>query len=96
MPEFPLLESQSGQVEWNRGSTRHLATGGVEARFNYVLVTNSNPVLTCASDGQVNPYPNKDNRKYCTCALSATVPGSLTTVLHHKRYLSNVTLVYLL
>ena len=36
--------------------TRHLATGGV-ARFNYVLVTNSNPVTTCASDGQVNPYP---------------------------------------
>ena len=37
--------------------TRHLATGGV-ARFNYVLVTNSNPVTTCASDGRVNPYPN--------------------------------------
>ncbi len=36
---------------------RHLATGGV-ARFNYVLVTSSNPVTTCASDGQVNPYPN--------------------------------------
>jgi hypothetical protein len=32
--------------------------GGV-ARFNYVLVTNSNPVMTCASDGRVNPYPNK-------------------------------------
>jgi hypothetical protein len=30
--------------------TRHLATGGV-ACFNYVLVTNSNPVTTCASDG---------------------------------------------
>jgi hypothetical protein len=38
--------------------TRHLATGGV-ARFNYVLVTNSNPVTTCASDGRVNPYPNR-------------------------------------
>ncbi len=38
--------------------TRHLATGGV-ARFNYILVTNSNPVTTCASDGRVNPYPNK-------------------------------------
>jgi hypothetical protein len=39
--------------------TRHLATGGV-AHFNYVLVTkNSNPVTTCASDGQVDPYPNK-------------------------------------
>jgi hypothetical protein len=25
------------------------------ARFNYVLVTNSNPVMTCASDGRVNP-----------------------------------------
>jgi hypothetical protein len=37
--------------------TRHLATGGV-ARFNYVLVSNSNPVTTCASDGRVNPYPN--------------------------------------
>jgi hypothetical protein len=37
--------------------TRHLATGGV-ARFNYVLVTSSNPVTTCASDGRVNPYPN--------------------------------------
>jgi hypothetical protein len=37
--------------------TRHLATGGV-ARFNYVLVSNSNPVTTCASDGGVNPYPN--------------------------------------
>jgi hypothetical protein len=37
--------------------TRHLATGGI-ARFNYVLVTNSNPVMTCASDGRVNPYPN--------------------------------------
>ncbi len=38
--------------------TRHLAsTGGVD-HFNYVLVTNSNPVLTCASDRQVNPYPN--------------------------------------
>ncbi len=36
--------------------TRHLATGGV-ARFNYVLVTNSIPVTTCASDGRVNPYP---------------------------------------
>ncbi len=40
--------------------TRHLATGGV-ARFNYVLVTNSNPVTTCASDGRVNPYPNTLN-----------------------------------
>jgi hypothetical protein len=29
--------------------TRHLATGGV-VRFNYVLATNSNPVMTCASD----------------------------------------------
>jgi hypothetical protein len=37
--------------------TRHLATGGI-ARFNYVLDTNSNPVMTCASVGQVNPYPN--------------------------------------
>ena len=37
--------------------TRHLATGGV-ARFNYVLVTNSNPVTTCALDGRVNLYPN--------------------------------------
>jgi hypothetical protein len=37
--------------------TRHLASGGV-ARFNYVLVTNSNPVTIFASDGQVNPYPN--------------------------------------
>ena len=37
--------------------TRHLATWGV-ACFNYVLVTNSNPVTTCASDGQVNTYPN--------------------------------------
>jgi hypothetical protein len=36
--------------------TRHLATGGV-ARFNYVLVTNSNPVMTFAY-GRVNPYPN--------------------------------------
>jgi hypothetical protein len=36
---------------------RHLATGGV-ARFSYVLVTNSNPATTCASDGRVNPYPN--------------------------------------
>lgn len=27
------------------------------ACFNYVLVTNSNPVTTCTSDGQVNPYP---------------------------------------
>jgi hypothetical protein len=43
--------------------TRHLATGGV-ARFNYVLVTNLNPVTTCASDGRVNPYPN--NNSYCT------------------------------
>jgi hypothetical protein len=34
--------------------TRHLATGGI-ARFNYVLVTNSNPVTTCASDGRINP-----------------------------------------
>ena len=32
---------------------RHLATGGV-AHFNYILATNSNPVTTCASDGQVN------------------------------------------
>jgi hypothetical protein len=40
-------------------SSRHLATGGV-ARFNYVLVTNSNPVKTCASDGQVNPHPYKE------------------------------------
>jgi hypothetical protein len=37
--------------------TRHLATGGV-ARFNYILVTNPNPVTTHASNGQVNPYPN--------------------------------------
>ena len=37
--------------------TRHLATGDV-ARLNYVLGTNSNPVMTCASDNQVNPYPN--------------------------------------
>ena len=29
------------------------------SRFNYVLVTNSNPVTTCTSDGRVNPYPNK-------------------------------------
>jgi hypothetical protein len=36
---------------------RHLATGGV-ARFNYVLVTNSNPVMNSASDGRVYPYPN--------------------------------------
>jgi hypothetical protein len=36
--------------------TRHLATGGI-ACFNYVLVTNSNPVTTCMSDGQVNLYP---------------------------------------
>jgi hypothetical protein len=36
---------------------RHLATGGV-AHFNYILVTNSSPVMTCASVGQVNPYPN--------------------------------------
>ncbi len=57
MPEFPLLKSQIGQVEWNGGSTRHLATVGV-ARFNYVLVTNSNPVTTFASEGRVNPYPN--------------------------------------
>jgi hypothetical protein len=37
--------------------TRHLATGGI-ARFNYVLVTNPNPVTTCTSDGRVNLYPN--------------------------------------
>jgi hypothetical protein len=43
--------------------TRHLATGGV-ARFNYVLVTNSNPVTTCVSDGRVNPYPNKPDSNY--------------------------------
>jgi hypothetical protein len=36
---------------------RRLATGGV-TRFNYVLATNSNLVMTCASDGRVNPYPN--------------------------------------
>ncbi len=42
---------------------RQLATGGV-ARFNYVLVTNSNPVMTCASEGRVNPYPN--NKCYGT------------------------------
>jgi hypothetical protein len=38
--------------------TRHLATEGV-ACFNYVLVTNSNPVMTsCEPEGQVNLYPN--------------------------------------
>jgi hypothetical protein len=44
---------------------KHLATtgrgtGGV-ARFNYVLRTNSKPVTTCASDGQVNLYLNRDH-----------------------------------
>ena len=45
--------------------TRHLATGGV-AHLNYILATNSNPVMTCASAGQVNPYPNT--------VLHSTVP----------------------
>jgi hypothetical protein len=38
--------------------TRHLASTGGVSCFNYVLVTNSNPVMTCASDGRVNPFPN--------------------------------------
>ena len=48
--------------------TRHTANGGVVC-FNYVLGTNSNPLTTCASDGQVNLYPNIDY--YCTmyCVL---------------------------
>jgi hypothetical protein len=37
-------------------------TGGVVARFNYVLVTTLNHVMTCASDGRVNPYPNMVTR----------------------------------
>jgi hypothetical protein len=38
------------KVSSSKCHTRHFATGGV-AQFNYVLVTNSNPVMTCASDG---------------------------------------------
>jgi hypothetical protein len=48
--------------------TRHLATGGI-ACFNNVLATNSNPVTTCASDGQVNPYPNIWRACVCTGML---------------------------
>jgi hypothetical protein len=54
--------------------TRHFATGGV-ARFKYVLVTTSNPVTTCASDGRVNLYPNKE--KYSTLS---TVPSTYRDV----------------
>jgi hypothetical protein len=50
----------------SRCHTRHLATGGV-ACFNNVLVTNSNPVTTCPSDGRVNPYPNMTRLTCMTC-----------------------------
>ena len=50
---------------------RHLATGCVP-RFNYVLVTSSNPVTTSAPDGQVNPYPNREFQK----AILVFVPGT--------------------
>ncbi len=59
-----------GSSKWH---TRHLATEGV-ARFNYVLVTNSNPVMTCASDNQVNPYPN-----IVSVGPPLLVPGSTST-----------------
>ncbi len=37
-------------VDSSKCHIRHFTSVGV-ARFNYVLVTNSNPVTTCASDG---------------------------------------------
>ena len=58
--------------------TRHLATGGV-AGFNYVLVTNSNPVTTCASDGGVNPYPNR--RYEFRTGASTRVQSSVGTLV---------------
>ena len=45
--------------------TRNLSTGGV-APFHYVLVTNSNPVMTFASNARVNPYPIKTLHSACT------------------------------
>ncbi len=57
--------------------TRHIATGGV-ALFNYVLVTNSNAVTTCASDGRDNPYPNSTT---CFVVLEFLVLHSTTAVL---------------
>jgi hypothetical protein len=45
-------------------------TGGVSG-FNYVLVTKSNPVTTCASEGRVNPYPN--NKYPLPCTTTSTI-----------------------
>jgi hypothetical protein len=42
-----------------------------------VLVTNSNPVTTCASDGRVNPYPNR------------VVPTTDTLSHENLRFLAN-------
>jgi hypothetical protein len=57
--------------------TRHLAIGGV-ARFNYVLVTNLNPVTTCASDGRVNPYPNSTILQFNYCDFNIPYTVSFT------------------
>ena len=43
-------------VSSSKWHTRHWATGGL-AHFNYVLVTDSSLVMTCASDRQVYLYP---------------------------------------
>jgi hypothetical protein len=64
--------------------TRHLATGGV-ARFNYVLVTNLNPVMTCASDGRVNPYPNTTVIQYSDLHKGTRTSGNPLHTLHSLR-----------
>ena len=50
--------------------TRHLATGSV-ARFNYALVTNSNPVTTCARTDEftrtLTSTPSTSTVEYITC-----------------------------
>jgi hypothetical protein len=50
-------------VSSSKCHARHLATGGV-ARFNYVLVTDSNPVMTSESGGQIYPYPTTTSPCY--------------------------------
>ena len=65
------------------------------SQFNYVLVTSSNPVTTCASDGQVNPYPNRAAAITAVFPIAAVlsciiVPGTCTTASKHCYSLHSV------
>ncbi len=53
--------------------TRHWATGGVS---RYVLDTNSNPVMTFASSGHVNPFHNSS-----TSINTVQVPGQISSYI---------------